>query len=1397
MVRRTVSDSLRQLRASFGPWIEQLPGGQGLVRAVNQLHRANSLNRVGVALHEIFVELLGFDDAPLSLTNRFESQKSFAEVHRVAQFSEFTIVACQLATPLTYPNIFNPIFAAFPYALIFAQYPFDRNLRVAYRRIEKDGEPRIRGIRGARFTRDPGENLLTWARRLALLRPQFTDDAQSLRRKTHAALELDLGSLALGWQSTAIDDTNLPGTSWEDSVKADLELCFQRDVPHSSRLHWGLNAALQNLFPLLIAGGAGQIDLIDYRIEPPKSRPGFATLELDLGIVLRDANPEHLTISARLPVPDDLATFELNGTRYRYEPSLDSSGRYFEELKLDDQGLADDFSASFDVDDEDDDQTEVDGAPADDDPIADLTGYRGVAVAGLLNALVERRVGSIARRLWRTKIQSFDAAEDVARWILRYYGESGQVLLTTERHLQQLLTAVTEDKPELRIIHSNSPQPPAWACLDLSRELRAGTWYPIAGARLHPANTLAVAIQTESGSTVLAATAASATTTNLRVAGTPPGPPEPWVAAPLRQWASCSAGTVGRPRKLATDSFPFSERSALIHGEQLGAWISPRVEASLPPDWLEIRERVPSSDLSKAQPLVGEGEHLDVGAAWLAIDADVYAGWLPTASHRFLRTLRRIGGLPTPKNKHRFRLGPTEHGTVTAYSAEPEFGPLGTVVAWTHTLRLVRKSRAAAVVARDGTAYPVKGVLLDEEAAWRPDGSTREILLTSPHVDVDIDDEAVFTGTTGELIDGREAEVSAVILARRDPSERTTKVHRSLISGDLVDPSGRFGIPAADLTWLRLACPEVARTLSEIEEHHVGSPGRLERLRALAVAAGVPAPAMLPSEWRGRPDARAVSFDPSRTGLKRVPAQYTGRHHFGRTTEFDEERAKGRALFCTSPTVFQCDCGSLRGPDRRGENCVGCGTTVRLVRRDTSSDSVPFIQLPTTFLHPWYYDDAARTLEIRREDLLKLVSNYGGTHLVRALRRRLPEGVKSSIFVDRVHVAEPVLMPLGLPRGAPDVIDSPLAAKYRALAHAADEYERLGRNVPAWLWADAWIGVQTELEDLFGHADQTASGFGSFAELLVLLSHPDDRSPALLPPGYSERTVDGDPRRFLYWRGSEVQVPEPQERVADVSRDESWVRRHYAVRLRTEHLSFLAALLGRLDDCDDFYDWVSTSRSVRAVLEDTDVPTLGRLVLQEMLRLIDRSDISAEGIVRLVEGRLPVSLPAIPTDALDAFRTRLALGSTGPTVELVEAGLFYVMGNWWSNESSWEWLRPSASPNGGGRRAVPGRSSAAWEHWKETLYATAPVRWFREGCPSNNAVRAMLGVFVDVPRSIVAAVELGVSPQTTADAMPLDEDTSIIAVASRPVATPAQVTSDGVRVMSGTMKEWLEEVSNG
>ena len=91
-----MNQSFENLRAAFGPWIDQLPGGSDLVLASNRLHQARDFASMGDALREIFVECLGFDEEPVQLARRFDGNKPIVDACQIARYDEFAVIAVEV-----------------------------------------------------------------------------------------------------------------------------------------------------------------------------------------------------------------------------------------------------------------------------------------------------------------------------------------------------------------------------------------------------------------------------------------------------------------------------------------------------------------------------------------------------------------------------------------------------------------------------------------------------------------------------------------------------------------------------------------------------------------------------------------------------------------------------------------------------------------------------------------------------------------------------------------------------------------------------------------------------------------------------------------------------------------------------------------------------------------------------------------------------------------------------------------------------------------------------------------------------------------------------------------------------------------------------------------------------
>lgn len=1195
-------------RGPLGPledyrhFVESLPDGPDLVDAVDALARSRDFESLEHAASHVFTDTLGFTPNRLDASQLFD-QYGLDEVVRIATFGDFNVTVVRLDTFTPYSTTLRPVFRQYPYGLVMTITPSGRTIRVVYQQVAADGDLRMRTLAGKPFGREPSDNVLVWAKRFSLMRPEYGDDAERVRHKVHAAFELDSREVTTRWQSTPLENGEPAGIGWEEAPVREVQSLLQTGTRADERRHWGLQAALRDRSPMKVAGGEARIeflgyevvdtDIADHRETPAPGETRAAICQLDLRCeVDRDGETvsQTHTIPCRIPIPDEHGVFVIDGNRYAFHPRLDNRGELFRELEFDDDFI-EEFSAAL--------EERLDDEPDDTEREARESGqrvYRGASIRGLLECLVDRKLGGIASQVWREEQEHVDKPGDLLATLSTWFDGEDRLRICAERMLAEALEPVvagdsadshlrTVTQPEVR----PETTPPAWACIDLSADLEPGRWYPVASARLHPGDGLAIPTETEAAP-VLAVSRQSALAHNPRAEADVDQPLEWWMAAPLRAWSSTVPGHLEQPSRVARRHTQLEDLSVVrISGETLQAHTASGMSQSLPRRRWSLVTDLPVTDGDDPEVtlLVEEDEYLEPGEPWLRIDPNT---WESAVARPVPQSLQAAGKLldedDLPDRERRFaRLPPEIEGRVVSIEWKASRNQFGLVERRRVILTVIAPPRSNGdVVLPDGRLAPVANTLGRADFPYGPDGERPDVVVEDPRLSSDtLGDEGWFDGGTGEPI--RVATTEKLDWVPREDARNVVPPDEWL-EFRLIDREGRPATPNAPgiserrWRWLAVTHPEVASRLERVDRTwNAGAPAYWPRLVQALSSAAIDPPELGPAAWQTnlekRPSKR-VEYDPMRTRLQNVHSQFVEPWHADSQSQYEGWCRNDEDIPFEPLVVWRCDCGALQGPHRAVEKCERCDGRVQRHRRPIEDCPLPVLELPVRVLHPWYRDEAAALLGVEPRELDDLIDGYGGPHVtdavesaletparnieerirladdetascLRRLKARLDEtasGLEEKVFLEAVPLLPPVLRPAGVPWGSPDLLVSPINGKYRELNRAIEQCEKVGEHAPNWLRGDVWVGLQDAVDQLFGECDSPSEEFDTVASIIRRL-FPPTRPSALrttLPGTFRahaefesqnaeiDRATDSDaPEQADAWREYVEEAPDKNE----------------------------------------------------------------------------------------------------------------------------------------------------------------------------------------------------------------------------------------------------------------------------
>ncbi|WP_233602151.1 hypothetical protein, partial [Corallococcus sp. CA047B] len=1038
-------------------------------------------------------------------TQRLDSTMVLRRLRTVARHGDFVVSLAELVFPYPHGSTFQPIFRRHPYGLVVAIAPGWNACQFAYR-VAKDGGnfiPRTRQMVGHARSGELCDTLLIWLRRMSLLRLTGGEEVAALVQRVEEALDPGPVEVSRDWNTVALSPSLSlpPGVPWERLLAHERRAFLQEDLaPGRPRMWWGLERVLRMALPFTLAHKQGKLCYRGYDLEAPTSsemarRSGgswFRPLSLRLELVCEDGTRLPIRFPAAVPEVDDRGRVLLDGTWYRWVPRvlgkglLTSGDARAQEASFDD-GFEEDIEEELPM-------PELGGAPEEGgsepeeespqellkdeglapsrrqnfrDPIAIGT-LAGASLCALLELAAYRKLLGISARLGVYEEDARELPRKLLGLLRGLAGRDERLLLVSKYFLKAVLelapdaTAPEALLPILRhAVSAEAGVAPAWACPDVSSELRPGAWVPVAAARLTPGGDLAVPLRDASGAIRLCVARVPLTQVNPRAGGVGSMAAQAWISCGLSSFASLPAGRLQAAARVAVHARPLSDGLRVVHirGRNLGArWTEGTplpLERGVVPS-REVSVRIPvllcAEGVVAHRVLLSRGATVKAGDAWLEAQRSLWArisrGRLKNkslhevsvwnlAAHVFTLAPKKAteegeeeDNLPllTPKlpgSAERWFIPPGFQGRILDLREEMERDRSGMGLAWRITLVVGDDPPPfpwSHLVLSDGRVLPFQSGLKREDAPYGEDGLPAQLVIEDPTLAITPPEEVWFEGGTGELIERATSRVDACLVL--------PETSHPLVGPDL---QLRFrardgeGIPASaeapalssmERLWWTAAHPEDAAQLASIERAWAGgAPPFLPRLAEVLEAAGIAPPEWKKSEAARNADGgRSVKFEA--LTMSRVRYWATG---------YEKEE--------DAPVRWACWCGRAQGRRRAFEMCDpnswGCGTPVVLRPALQGRRALPVLGLSEPLLHPWRMETAACLLGLTLHELKTRQIRSGAVVLGIQMRQALRNGPPGAAGLKRLA-------------GLSAAEREPLLRGFKALEHDA---EKLGAGL--------------------------------------------------------------------------------------------------------------------------------------------------------------------------------------------------------------------------------------------------------------------------------------------------------------------------------------------------------------
>jgi hypothetical protein len=1407
--------------ADYGAWVNTLPGGWSLVSAIQSAMQAGSTGELAQTVARIFVTTLGYEPCMLDDMPRLSGQKTLVQAMVVAEHTDFCVLVAESRYFGPYTSSLEPLFRLHPYALVFERNATGRIRVLSALRSTHAGSIKYRELRGRAAECD--DDSVVWARRLALLKPSPVDDELSLAKRAVEAVTRSAREVACEWDSAALDPASIPGTSWEELPARERGRFLQVQCL-TGRLFLGLEAELQTSFPWCSEVGTDgpprvEVHYHGYEVlkECSISKECVATarhsnalirLKLEHRLV-QEALSAPFSIDAAVVVPDDEGRFVIYGEELHFAPGVG----------VDDASEVELFEDDAEAWEEETDLPEVQPPPsavADEAPTKDARTqrYLGASVEALLRNIVGRKLRSVGVRFARTATARLASVGKVRAFLGPFTDDLNHFELSALGKLRRQLVPALGGP---RTLFIDTPEPPAWACLDATASLPIGQAYPVAGARIAPGGVIAAPMLRSLGELRLSTTRASSIVTNARALGLEAGSLPSFIARPLTRWASLSPGQLHSVGKLFSGSRAVAGIVLRGQGPKLVLRLD---EAKVP----RCRVRgvwhvdVPRHRKANHPPrvLVQAGVKIEAGSPLLALELTRWpalAVYKRPALHRALCHIARWDDHADSEDEEQeseeilVRCPPSLEGMLEDVRMELRRDRFGDVSGYRVTFATSRFVCADEAILPDGRLAKVNWVMSADVPYNCENGSTATGLLEDPTFTTHPEtDEFWIDGPSGEALSVARLLDGVMLLDPAGPTLPDADLRYRVLDG-----TGRPRAPhdpmitVGELRQLRAVHPEKAQAVDSALRRAHGLTPCSKTLYELSVASHVKAPPNVPAMW-AHSEATFLpgTHDPLKVRAFQQHAVTTADQH-------------GAAW------SWSCECAALGGEDRAYETCLTCNTRVAARTHEMTGLRWPAIQLSLPVLHPWRRAVAAALLGLLEGELNAVIADHQaadlvtvlegcwgdpGKNLLERLRRTDDESKRGQLWRALLSI-EPVsrgalkpgdlwlrevrILPLrllfnGYPGGTGILTQSPISGRYRAVGVAAKLLASAIESGVEPLRQAGWIELQKRVVGLFG--EMSAPEPGTLAELwnrvwpttapscvrqavpgLFAYCSPSElnarRSMLVFTGGSTPVLADDDTTpiaRGILFEGSCVALPDlPQGPRSPIHEPPFWSERESHHWLTKDALTRVAGLLLGIADSDAL--WVQIKEYVPERVERS---VLGAFVLREVLLAAGSPAARPSRLRALLEASPALHLPSDKLIAeqkvIDALNE--ALPGDGPSSLLAKRVLAVYLAGFWrvsktaENPLGWMWASSQHGVPKAARRTVPHLRESAFRlcrgfrAFTDPLQAAAAGEW-------NELTQEQLGWLGGAVPELPAASELkppslSLPPACLSDAPPTE-----------------------------------------
>ncbi|TQF15149.1 hypothetical protein FJV41_15160 [Myxococcus llanfairpwllgwyngyllgogerychwyrndrobwllllantysiliogogogochensis] len=1050
-------------------WIDTIPRGRECLSLLDELARCDEADAALTLLSRLFVGHLRYEAHVVDETQRLDSTAVIRRLRTIARHGDFMVSLAELVFPYPHGSNFQPIFRRHPYGLVVAIAPGWNACQFAYRE-EKDGGtlvPRTRQMVGYARGGELRDTLLIWLRRMSLLRLTGGEEVVELVRRVESALGPDPVEVSRQWNPVALAPSlsTPPGVTWDRLLDHERRAFLQEDrgAPgQQPRLWWGLERVLRMALPFTLAHKQARLCYRGYDLEAPTSpevasRSGkswFRRLTLKLELVFDDGRALPLSLPVGVPEVDDQGRMLLDGLWYRWvprvfgkgllsagdarvqEPSFDEGfeEEVEEESPIPEQGAAPEGAGPEPELESPLELLKEEGlAPsvlrASRDPVA-IGSLAGGSLCAFLESATYRKLMGISMRLASYEDDAHELPRSLPALLRGVVGRDDRLLLVSKVFLKAVLepapgmTTPEELLPILRhAVATDAGTAPAWACPDVSADLRPGAWVPVEVARLTPGGDLSVPLRNATGVVRLGVSMESLPQVNPRAGGTGGLGTRGWIARGLSHFASLPAGRLRSAAQVALQARPLSEglRVVSVHGPRLCArWT---MEAPPPPESKVVRARefsvripglMQSEGVVAHRVLLSRGACVKAGDAWLEAERSLWAQlagtrprttslhemnmWSlaanvftftpkkPTKDEAEEETILPLPSLKLPKAVERWFVPPGVHGQVLDIHEELERDKSGEGLAWRITLVVGTEAPSfpwSHLVLPDGRVLPFQEGLRREDAPYQEDGAPAQLVIEDPTLAAISPSDVWFDGVTGELLERATAHVGTCFVL---PATRDVLVGPDLQlrfrarDGEGIPASAEApALSAMERLWWTAARPEDSAKLAEVERAWAGDvPPFLPRLAEVLEAADI-----APPDWM-------------KTKSTRQPGKGRAAKLESLTMSRVRQWTTGYAKEDDAPVRWSCWCGRTHGRRRAFEPCEpgswGCGTPVVLRPPTQERRALPALGLCEPVLHPWRMESAACLLGLTLPELKAQQVRVGAVVLGILMRQALRNG---------------------------------------------------------------------------------------------------------------------------------------------------------------------------------------------------------------------------------------------------------------------------------------------------------------------------------------------------------------------------------------------------------------------